>query len=836
MTDAMVEYRFDRFVVEPDRRGLLIDGEPARIGARAFDILLVLIKRRAQVVSKNELLDLIWPGTAVEPGNLQVHIFALRKLMGAGVIATVPGRGYQFTSVIEGQQPAISDEHHPLSSTQALPGNLPSYLATLYGRDLDLAKLATLIAQHRLVSIVGPGGIGKTRLAQVVARERRGIDGDGAWLVELAQVEKPELIVPTIARILGHTLGSNAVSSLVDALNQQELLLVLDNCEHLIEPVAELVGLVLAKAPKVKLLVTSQEPLHLDEEQVYRLESLAVPLEADAATALDHGAVALFVARAHASDGRFELDEERVGAVVEICKGLDGVPLALELAAARVSLLGVDGVRQRLNERLRLLSGGSRKALPRHRTLSAALQWSYGLLSDDERHVLDQLGIFVGTFPLEAARHFLANDRMDEWMALEHLSTLVDKSLLMVEPSKRPRYRLLETTRDFAVKRLIAAGTLNQTRQKHAQALIAFLRSRDYRTSPRERAASIAPDLANLRSAVAWATGSQGDRRLAVELAAELSGIWQLLGLNGEGADLFKMVEPWIDDSFDDAIRAKFWLSRAKVFPTVARVAADYALRAADIFRTLGDEEEVFDATMNAAAQLYYSGDFSAAESILAKVRARVGPEWPLWKHVAVEVGFGALKYWAGELSEAQLSLRLAAEMSRTNGDASQTELIEMMLVGCDVALRNSDEAIRNGQGFLFRTKGPIQSFNLVVVETFLCAALMQRGEIAVAEAKLRAALPRVKQALGSVRTFLCYLAHLCALQERYVEGAHLLGAIEGLRSPGAAILGPPNRASLEDAESIVVKVLGIEAVEVLKKEGRSLSENQAIALGFSRC
>jgi DNA-binding winged helix-turn-helix (wHTH) protein len=214
MVVAMVEYRFDRFVVEPDRRRLLIDGKPTKIGARAFDVLQTLIERRQKVVSKNELLDLIWPGTAVEPGNLQVHIFALRKLLGAGAIATIPGRGYQFTSVIEGQQSAITSA--PTNSPppiRALPGNLASHFAALYGRNGDLAKLAMLIAQHRLVSIVGPGGIGKTRLAQVVARERRGVDADGAWLVELAQIEKSELIVPTIARVLGRGLISTQPNS-----------------------------------------------------------------------------------------------------------------------------------------------------------------------------------------------------------------------------------------------------------------------------------------------------------------------------------------------------------------------------------------------------------------------------------------------------------------------------------------------------------------------------------------------------------------------------------------------------------------------------------------------
>jgi predicted ATPase/DNA-binding winged helix-turn-helix (wHTH) protein len=833
MTDSMVEYRFDRFVVEPDRRRLLVDGEPAKIGARAFDILLVLIKRRARVVSKNELLDLIWPGTAIEPGNLQVHIFALRKLLGAGAIATVPGRGYQFTSVIEGQQSAVTDTHpHPPSPTQALPGNLPSHLAALYGRDVDLAKLATLIAQHRLVSVVGPGGIGKTRLAQMVARERRGVDGDGAWLVELAQIATPDLIVPTIARVLGQTLGSNTVSSFVDVLNQQELLLVLDNCEHLIDPLAELAGAILTEAPKVKLLVTSQEPLRLDEEQVYRLGSLVVPPEADVATALDHSAVALFVARAQAADGRFELDEDNVDAVVEICRGLDGIPLALELAAARVSLLGVHGVHRRLNERLRLLSGGSRKALPRHRALSAALQWSYGLLSDDERHVLDQLGILVGEFPLETARYFLADDRMDEWSALEHLSTLVDKSLLIVEPGELPRYRLLETTRAFALERVTAKGTIEEIRRKHAVAMIATLRSHSFNQSPLARAEHVAPDMGNLLAAATWAIGPSGNREIAIELVAEAGHIWYVLGYNDEGANLFRCVEPWVDASTRPELAARFWVSRSRLYHAAMRTAAEDGTKAANIFRRLGCWIELFDALINVTLQLNRAGDSASAEAALVEAKTLLDENWPFWTRVAFEFASGSAKYWAGALDDARRLLLAAIELSRGHDNvAIQTEQMELVLLGCDVAARRSYDAVRAGRDMLERANPRIRGFNRVIVEGLWIAALIQIGELAKADSSLREAFPRIRRALGTGRTTLCYVSFLLARQGRCADATRLLGAIDALRPVGSPILAPPNRSAYEDSKTIAVEALGRSEFERLKAEGLNLSEDEAVML-----
>ena len=338
---------------------------------------------------------------------------------------------------MDGQEPAVQNAPPRLAAApeaRACPGNLPVHLPPLYGRDADAAALKALMAGHRLVSVVGPGGIGKTRLAQAVAHDMQQTNIGGAWLVDLAPITKPELAALTVARALGHPIGpAKAIASLVEAIRGQELLLVLDNCEQLVGAVAELARAIFAGAPGVKLIVTSQEPLRLAEEQVYRLGPLAVPANpnADAATALDHGAIALFVARARAADARFEVDEDNVGATIEICARLDGVALAIELAAARVSLLGVHGVRQRLDERFQLLAGGRREALPRHRALSAALEWSYGLLSDGERHVLDRLGIFVGGFSLEAAQILVANEQIDEWTVLEHLSTLVDKSLVI---------------------------------------------------------------------------------------------------------------------------------------------------------------------------------------------------------------------------------------------------------------------------------------------------------------------------------------------------------------------------------------------------------------------
>jgi predicted ATPase/DNA-binding winged helix-turn-helix (wHTH) protein len=535
-----------RFELQPAERRLLVDGRPAALGARALDVLITLAGQPDHLVTKNELLDRVWPGLVVEEANLQVQISNLRKLLGGDVIATVPGRGYRFMAPVDrtAERPGPAPGAGEPPAGPLVPTNLPAEAPTLYGRDDDVALVRGLVESHRLVTVVGAGGIGKTRVALAAAHSLSSRHADGTWLVELAPVADPGLLPGSIAHALGLQLRGQRppLDELIAALQPQRLLLMLDNCEHLVEATSLLAQAIVTRTPHVRLLVTSQEALRLPAEQQYRLGPLAIPPTSERlepSDALAFGAVRLFVERVVALDPRFRLDARHVAVVADICRQLDGLALAIELAAARVPSLGVEGVRQRLGERLRVLTAGSRIALRRHQTLRAALDWSHGLLASEERAVFRRVGVFSGGFTVEAAQRVASDEALDEWAVLDHLSGLVDKSLVVADGDDRPRYRLLESARAYALEKLAESGETDALARRHAcfyadhfrcaaDALFAGTSTEDAFTAARS------VEIDNLRAALAWALGDAGDLQVALTLVAQTAPLCFLLPSHGE--------------------------------------------------------------------------------------------------------------------------------------------------------------------------------------------------------------------------------------------------------------------------------------------------------------
>jgi DNA-binding winged helix-turn-helix (wHTH) protein len=396
---------FGPFSLIAGERLLTRDGVPVELGARALDVLITLVSRPNEVVSKKDLLDRVWPDVTVEESSLRFALAGLRKALGDGqngarYITTLAGRGYCFVAPISRSGGRRAVETAPVSFPHA---NLPARLTRMVGRDDDVLRISTQLAASRLVTIVGAGGIGKTTAAIAIGHHLLEPFAGAVLFVDLAMLSDPNLVATAAASMLGLSVqSSDAAPSLIAHLRDKRILLILDTCEHLIESVATLVAGVFEAAPQVHILATSREALQVEGEHVYRLEPLACPPDGEALTAeaaQTFPATRLFMERAAASGAHLDLNDADAAIIVAICRKLDGVALAIELAARRVEAYGLQQTAALLDQRLTLLWVGPRTAPPRQKTLQATLDWSYGLLSDLERLVLRRLAVFVGHSP-----------------------------------------------------------------------------------------------------------------------------------------------------------------------------------------------------------------------------------------------------------------------------------------------------------------------------------------------------------------------------------------------------------------------------------------------------
>lgn len=545
-TPAAIE--FGRFRVFPHRRELLAEGRPLELGGRAFDVLMALMEASGAVVSKDALMDRVWPDRVVGENNLQSQISALRRAFGADrdLIRTIAGRGYQFTGEIRAmalEPNALEATGHGLQRPQAtpVPTNLPEPFSELIGRDAELHQILELNASHRLVTLTGAGGIGKTRLGFEAARRLLPRFADGVWAIELAPLSDPDLVAVAVATALGLDLASGTASaqSVATALGSKQLTLILDNCEHVIDAAAQMAEALLRANSAAQVIATSREPLRATGEWVYPVPPLAVPAEGSSEDdPLRYGAVQLFIERARAAAPHFSSNPRDPAAIAGICRRLDGIPLAIELAAARAAPLGIEDLAAGLDDRFRLLTGGHRTALPRHQTLRATLDWSYGLLTGPERAVLRHLAIFAGGFALEAASAVATDGEIAASEMVDCLVNLIAKSLVTTDADgTRVRYRLLETTRAYALEKLVEAGEFDATARRHARRYLEMFTAAEDEAETRptsEWMADYAPRIDNLRAALDWAFSPGGDAAIGVALTIASVPLWIQLSLMEE--------------------------------------------------------------------------------------------------------------------------------------------------------------------------------------------------------------------------------------------------------------------------------------------------------------
>lgn len=535
---------FGPFSLDAGRRLLLKDGVPFVLGARTLDTLIALVSQPDKAISKRDLMAKVWPDVIVEEGSLRFHIATLRKALGDGkdgarYIATLAGRGYSFVAPIS--RFSIEDggtAPSPRTIAYQRP-NMPNPLPQMVGRADSVLTLLSQLAAGRFVTVVGAGGIGKTTVAIAAGHELIEAFFGAVHFVDLGALGDPTLVAQSLAAMLGLTVRSDDhAAALVAYLRDKRVLLILDNCEHLIEAVATISARLFNAAPKLHILATSREALRVPGEHVYRLAPLACPPDdpdLSAAAALTFPAAQLFVERATARGAVFDLGDADAALVASICRKLDGVALAIELTAGRVEAYGLQQTATLLGERLSLLWAGQRTAPPRQHTLKATLDWSYGLLIEPERQVLRQLAVFVGDFTLEAALAVVADRGTDPGLVLGAIDHLVAKSMVATRPvGAMMRYRLLDTTRSYALDLEIDAGL----GARHANYYRRWLEQCGTKwptlSNAAERAAHLA-GLGNVRAALEWCFSDKGDAQVGIALAAAAAPVFLAMSLLPEG-------------------------------------------------------------------------------------------------------------------------------------------------------------------------------------------------------------------------------------------------------------------------------------------------------------
>jgi predicted ATPase/DNA-binding winged helix-turn-helix (wHTH) protein len=853
MGDAAKAFLFGRYRLVPDRRALFAGGQEISIRSRAFDLLLALVERREQTVPKDELIKLVWPGRLVEEGNLTVHIAALRKVLGKGVIATLPGRGYRFVAPVA---EATSSEMAPSGAEQKttdltrlgaplaefgtafLPDTAPRPLTRLIGRAGDLDRAEALLGNSRLVTVVGAGGIGKSRLALAVADRARRNFPDGVCVVDLGPVEDPDLVATAIASALVIDVrDANVLLGITIFLSTRRALLVMDGCEHLVRAVAGVAEAILQSCPNVAILATSREPLRAEGESLHRLKPLKMaPAMADirADQLDDYPASELFVERARAVLGEFAPTDAEARDVVEICRRLDGIPLAIELAAPALQALPLAELRERLNSRFGLLMAGRRTALPRQQTLKATIGWSLDLLDHAELHLLLRLSVFSGGWTAKAAAS-AAGRPGEEDETLRLIAVLIDKSLVHADLTQaQPRYRMLDATRYYAAERL-SVQELAEARHSLTRWLSkTYARAEDdWPYMADEHWFQLyAPELENLRAGLAWAFGPHGDEPLGIELTSYTEHVWGELSLV-ELQHWFDLAISKITEATPPDVAGRLWLGRCGWLALGETEALSASRHAIALFRIAGNQLNLGRALWRHAFQLLALGHVDGAEPYLQEARQllrgiRESKALVSWFRVQA-----LARSHQGKLDSAHDCLGKALSLARRLQSRRDIALTLGSIAETHFAAGRLNDAIETAREALASLE-PAQDRSAWVqhIAGALASYLLAKGDIAqarpIAAARLEAA--RIMGLRHEVVDNFERLGLIAAIEGDIATAGHLLGYSQAYRSERKTLRSFSSMAVQDRLQAELHKRLSAGELQRLIEEGAQFSDDEAVA------
>jgi predicted ATPase/DNA-binding winged helix-turn-helix (wHTH) protein len=756
-----VVYEAGEWEVDLGRRELRARRVRIPIGGRAFEIIEVLVQSAGELVTKDELMGRVWPGAIVEENTLQVHISAVRKALGPdrGMLKTASGRGYRLLGPWTIRQESTSADTVDLDSARGPVGpfqtNVPLAASALIGRSAAALHLQDLLSAYRVVTLTGPGGIGKTRLALEVARGLFPTFQGDVWLVELVSLSDPALVPSAVAWVLGLRLGSDEITpeSIARALGRKKILLILDNCEHLVDAAARFAETIVHMCPRASVLATSQEVLRIEGEYVYRVPPLDVPPEhqEEPGTVLGHSAVQLFIARTRALHADLSPHPDNLAVIAAICRRLDGIPLAIEFAAARAAAVGVRQVAARLDDRFGLLTGGRRTALPRHRTLRATLDWSYELLPDPERCLLRRLAVFSAGFTLEAATA-VGGDGASASTVAEGIANLVAKSLVTLDGSAPAgRWRLLETIRAYALEKLAENGEAEPAARRHAEFfrdLFAPISSALALQPKTESLAHYVRELDNVRAALDRAFSPIGDTEIGVVLTAAYVPVWLHLSLMAECRERAKRALDSLEteSSLSAALRMQLHIALGTALLQSSGVeerTEEVLAKALEIAEDLDDVDSQLRALWALWGHRYNMGEHRAARPLaeqFSRLASRKGDP------ADVLVGdrlMGISMHYAGDQAEARRRLEGVLDLYVPPSDQrhamwfhhDQRVVARLMLARVLCLQGLVDQAKHHAQASLEDAQATDQTLTLrYVLGWAVCPISLMTGDLAAAE------------------------------------------------------------------------------------------------------